>query len=222
MNMAKSSAYDAVIVLGGGIHADGSLPSLSRSRLDYALTLREREGVPLVLTGKWSLLLDTPPSRTEASAMRDYALAIGSVAAEQIILEEQSMETIGNAYYIKTTVMEPNGWQRAVAVTSEYHTERAEQTFRKVFGPDYTIDFVAAPSGLDVREIAAKREVEATLSAFTTKLLASVTDGDTTGVWRALQQLPGYGDNPSFTRAELLDIVQSGPPAPDTYTLSGK
>lgn len=220
MNMTGNSSYDAIIVLGGGILPDGALSPISKNRLDYALALFEREAVPLVVTGKWSLLLEAPPPRTEAEAMREYVLARGTVTADDILLEDQSMETIGNAYYLKVGILAPRAWHKVLAVTSEFHVPRAEQTFVKVFSQAYTIDFVAAPSGLQGPELAAKERVEAVLSDFTTKLLTPVPDGDNYAVLAALQQLPGYGGaKPAYTRAELRDMVLAEPLAPDTYAL---
>lgn len=220
MSAQKSSVYDAVIVLGGGITPAGELSATSQSRLDYGLSLYEREEAPLVLSGKWSLLFDTPPPQTEAHAMRQYAISKG-VAAIEIYLEEESMDTIGNAYFTKTKVMDPRHWHRALCVTSEFHVPRAMQTFQKVFGPGYTLDFVAAPSGLNGAALTAKKQTEAAIAAFTDELLQTVPPGDDNATWSALQHLPGYGTQPTCTREDLRRILQAQPSASDTYGLSG-
>jgi uncharacterized SAM-binding protein YcdF (DUF218 family) len=47
------------------------------------------------------------------------------------------LDTLGNAYFTKVDVLDPDGWRRVALVTSDTHAERAAWIFRKLLGPGY-------------------------------------------------------------------------------------
>jgi uncharacterized SAM-binding protein YcdF (DUF218 family) len=67
---------------------------------------------------------------TEADKLMEYALAKG-MPANDVIKESRSLSTYQNALFSQD-IMKQKGWQTALVTTSDYHTQRACQTFRKL------------------------------------------------------------------------------------------
>ncbi len=203
---------DAIVVLAGGVAADGSLPLWVRFRVERGVTLW-RNGIArtIILSGRWGFAEPIPPPTTEAQAMKRLAIHLG-VPAKHILTEEQSQDTIGNAYFTQTTLLVRRGWTRLVIVTSDYHLARARYIFEKILGPKYVCRFVAAPSGLSPR---ARREhgvVERALLALTKHWLDRIPDG-TTAYFAAFLacQHPGYSQLPTTAHRTLARFLHRTP-----------
>lgn len=142
--------YDAIIVLGGGIKDDGSLPENQKRRVEKAIELFNKKQSPrIIMSGKWSKardVYDRPPC-TEALAMERYALDLG-VPGTVIYREEKSCSTSENASYLLRDFVEPNNWKKLLIVTSEYHLKRAIYTFSQVIPADYTLSYETSKSRL--------------------------------------------------------------------------
>jgi uncharacterized SAM-binding protein YcdF (DUF218 family) len=211
---------EVIIVAGAGITPEGTLPPIAKKRVEKAIAVRGNNPTPLIFAGKWSLLLDVQPPKTEADAMRDYARHIADIPDEQLLTETHSMDTAGNAYFCKTQIIEPRRWLGITVVTSEFHLDRTEYLCNKIFGPHYSLEYVAANSGLSEQDMRQKAPLERTLLDFYKRLFAKVDDGDNHAIWQALQNLPGYSVTPQFSRQELIQLVQSKAPTVDTYGLT--
>ncbi len=156
---------DALIVLGGGINANGEISLTSKSRIEKAVKIfNSGYANHLILSGKASFSKNPIPARTEAQIMKEYAVLLG-VPTEKILLEEDSRDTIGNAYFVKNKFLEPNNWRDVGVVTSEYHLPRAEYIFKKVLGEQYKIEFFPAES-----DFLTKEELENKIAGEKTKL----------------------------------------------------
>lgn len=209
----QSQAY---IVLGGGIAKDGVLSPTSRARLDYALELYKLQPKPLVLSGRWSLLSDTPPPVTEAAAMRDYALSQG-LAASQLLLEEESMETIGNAYFSFVRHVWPQRWHAVEVVTSAFHAERTQYCFKKVFASSCHVLISTTQDGLSAQDQAGLLAREQALLAFYTEVFGPIKNGNREAILAKLQKLPGYSNYPEVSRAELQAMIANTISLGQTY-----
>lgn len=211
---------DAIVVLGAGISSDGQLPLQSKVRVDLAVKLAEPYGAPIIFSGRWSLLLSYIPARSEAKAMIEYARTKVQRTCP-LYMEDASLDTIGNAYFSARHYLERELWKRITVITSDFQLERATFVFNKVLGPDYSVDVIAAPSGLNEQELRQKAVTEKKLLDFTRGLLKNVNDGDLEGIHAAMQTLEGYGDTPIHTKQSLLELIQGTDETPDTYGLSG-
>jgi hypothetical protein len=211
---------DAIIVLGAGISADGQIPLQSKARADLAIKLAGPYRTPIVFSGRWSLLLSYVPIRSEAEAMAEYVLTRVQ-KTYPLYMEKSSLDTIGNAYFSALHYLERKSWKNIVVVTSDFQLERATFVFKKVLGPSYSVDVMAAPSGLNQQELRLKAMTEKKLLDFTKELLGNVKDGTMEGIHAAMQTLEGYGDKPAHTKQSLLELIQRTDSAPDTYGLSG-
>src|SRR5258708_15317976 len=142
----KDHRTDAIVVLGRGVRADGSLGLIARGRVDRALELFNRGVAPrIIFSGRSSLMNDDVPAVTEATAMASYAGTRG-LPPSAALVEEESRDTIGNAYFVRTMWLDPNRWHAIPVRTSDFHLPRPAWLFRKVLGADYDVAFSPASS----------------------------------------------------------------------------
>ena len=200
---------DAIVVLGRGIDADGSLPRLAQQRVERAGELFGLETAPrIIFSGRCSLMTETDPALTEARAMADYALTLG-LPREALLMEEESRDTIGNAYFVLRRFLEPNDWTSIRVVTSDFHIQRTAWAFQKVLGLGYDVSFSAAPSELDHSNIAARAREESDITAFLMEWLGDVPDGDPLALARLIwMEHPGYAADPLVTKAAIQSRVE--------------
>lgn len=190
---------DAIIVLGKGISDDGALPEIARQHIRTGVDLYSVAPCPIIMSGAYGLF-EQQPTCTEASAMRKYAIELG-ISDERIIVEEESRDTIGNAWFTKTRIVAPSNWRRLVLVTSDYHMARAFWIFSKVYGPRYSLR--SAP--VLTNEGAARADTEQRFLEMARALLDDVPDGDD-----ALLAARIHGEHPAYggrrTLQELLKL----------------
>ena len=196
-------AADAIIVLGGGVESDGSLTWVSDTRVAKAVEVFRAGIAPrIIFSGRCSLAQEEPPV-TEAQAMADFARFLGA-PPEALLLEEESRDTLGNAYFTREHYLEPNGWTSVRVVTSDFHLSRAAWVFRKILGGAYDFSFVSAFSGLSPRELIGRALEECRISIFLNEWLQAVQEGDDEAIDRLfLQEHPGYAEAPSLTHEEM-------------------
>ena len=199
---------DALVVLGRGIDPDGSLPRLAKQRVERAAELFAWQTAPrLIFSGRCSLMTDVIPAITEAGAMADYAVELG-LPREALHVEEQSRDTIGNAYFVLREYLEPNDWSSIRVVTSDFHIQRTAWVFQKVLGVGYDVSFSPAPSELDHSTIAARAREEADITAFLMEWLQDIPDGDPVALARVIwKEHPGYATDPLVTKAEIQSRI---------------
>ena len=116
--------YDYIIVHGCGIFGDRMTPLL-KGRVDKALTLYQKSGKPLVLSGG----MGAGETITEAQAMHDYLLTQG-VPEEDMILEDQSATTRENLLNVQKMLDTDGKKHSYVCVTSDYHVFRTSMLAR--------------------------------------------------------------------------------------------
>lgn len=150
---------DVMIVLGGGIDADGNLMKPSMCRVKFAAKLfHEGAAKYIIVSSKWSFQLEFTPKRTIADAMKAELMNLG-VPEGNIILEDQSYDTIGNIYFSKL-ILKKHHWQNILVITSEFQEKRASYLCKKILGPDYHIKFSITDNGLTQEELKQQRKVE--------------------------------------------------------------
>jgi DUF218 domain-containing protein len=146
------SAYDAILIPGGGVRSGGVLPPWVTARFDRALE---------VAGGAWFLPLSggtthRPPPLdargfpiSEAQAGAAYLVARG-VDRRRILVEASSYDTIGNAWFSRVVHAIPRGFERLLVVNSAFHMPRTEAVFRWVYdldgpGSRCVLEFEAVP-----------------------------------------------------------------------------
>jgi uncharacterized SAM-binding protein YcdF (DUF218 family) len=199
-----SSRADAIVVLGRGVDPDGALPLLAQHRVARAAELYAWGVAPrLIFSGRCSLMTETEPPRTEAAAMAEHAIALG-IPRRAVIVEEESRDTIGNAYFVLRRFLEPNDWMSIRVVTSDFHIQRAAWVFQKVLGLGYDVAYSPSPSELDHATIAARAREESDISTFLMDWLGPIPDGDPVALARLIwQEHPGYAARPTVSRSDI-------------------
>ena len=100
-----SEIVDAIVVVAGGIEADGTLPPWVTPRLDRARERFEATGGRVKILVSGSMTPHKPPPMGpggfnvhESTSMASYLMERG-VPATAVLKDTASMDTIGNAYY---------------------------------------------------------------------------------------------------------------------------
>src|SRR5689334_21275773 len=125
-------SFDAAIVLSHMFEPDGSTSQQCKDRTAKGVELyKSRDVTNLVFTGgRFQREFDY----SQAAKMYEQAAHLG---VHRAILEEASLETVGQFVFTLRDIVVPNGWRNLLIVTSDYHTERAQEIGRLVFGDVY-------------------------------------------------------------------------------------
>lgn len=208
----KASA-DVALVLSGGIDQRGKMPSSVYVRVKKAVELLKAGAVKkIIMCGKISYGSIFSPPVSEAAAMKQAALRYGANENE-ILLEEESKDTVGNIYFAKINYLEPNNWKRVFVITSDFHLERSRYICQKVLGNGY--HFWGVPTPVTWRAILwqkARFRKELKALRVTREWLGHIPDGDHKAIWHILStKHPGYSENPAISREELMRMAGRKP-----------
>lgn len=97
---------------------------------------REEGGMLLLSGGRSNPAIDVP----ECEIMKDYAVSRG-VSPVNIIPEDSSLDTIGNAVFSREIVDKLDAVSKIFVITSCYHVERSRYLFDMCFGDRYLLEF---------------------------------------------------------------------------------
>ena len=120
MTLAPYPNYDAIIVLGAQVKADGTLSVQLTWRMDAAIEAYEKKNVPVVVCGAQG----TDEPCPEAEAMREYLIGKG-IPEELILADPDSFNTNENLENAKRLLDGFPGVKRVLIVTSDYHVPRS-------------------------------------------------------------------------------------------------
>jgi uncharacterized SAM-binding protein YcdF (DUF218 family) len=189
---ASSGANPTVVViLGGGVTADGKAPEHTQQRLNLALDVYKEldtNALFIPLSGGTPHKPNPVDQRGfpvwESTAAAKGLLERG-VPAERIVEESFSLDTIGNAYFLRSVHMEPSGLRKMVVITNDWHMPRTRAIFDFVFSlPSHTgaastpfeITYRAAPAGIsDAHLLETRKSKEAgSLAYFETSVAPGI------------------------------------------------
>lgn len=167
--MSEGFEWDAVIIPGGGVSADGELPAWTLRRLDAALAVDSTRYFITLSAGTFHkpLPVDAAGFPVFESVVAAQYLQRAGVESSRVLFETCSYDTIGNAYYARTIHTEPMQLRRLKVITSEFHMPRTQAIFEFIFSErfsalDYELDFeVVSDKGLNEQVIAERRKREA-------------------------------------------------------------
>jgi|SRR3989344_1379198 len=180
--------YDAVIVLGRGIYKDGSIPESVKAATRKAIGLY-RQGIvsKVIFSGRWSRHFDYIPPTTEARAMQSYAFEQG-LPPEAVVVEEKSLDTITNCYFIKTDILIPRHWRNVLLLTMHHNDERAPFLMRTIFGPDYSVDTLSIDFQFKPETLKRLEETEPAKLKQLKEFTKDVTPGDHETIYQMQQE----------------------------------
>jgi uncharacterized SAM-binding protein YcdF (DUF218 family) len=170
---------DVIIVLGKGLHTDGTPDCILKSRVSEAVRLAEQNRAPLIFSGgKAHWKEDTKIS--EAGAMKRYVVeSFPEFDVSRITLEEEGSSTIDQFIKIKTVILIPNGWVNIALVTDELHMPRAALALKHILGDSFRVDEVPAKADIagGWRRLIEAREEKAYEKTLKTRV-EKITKGD--------------------------------------------
>ncbi len=171
--------YDAIIELGYRFEEKWLFSQHLKDSITLTADLYKNHTAPLIITcGKWSLAFDQMniiPPFTEASEMKKQLITLG-VPDAAVLVEEESKDTIGNAYYVKIKYVQPRKLKSLLVVCAEFHASRVEYIFKRIYGKEYTIDIKMVPTPHDT----ALEQLQKDLLAKQQMFLSAMQDGEDT------------------------------------------
>lgn len=184
------------IVLGGGLDTNYHLNEHTKQRYQKLLNVIKKDDIIICSSNKSYRKLQDKHHPSEAQVGKDYLLERG--VQEHILLEEESRDTLSNAFYCRKNIIDPKQIKEFTVITSAFHMEKTKFVFQFVFGENYTIHYITSPNGnVNKQELQARIESEKHVLNFYKKHLEQ-TYGITPG---NMQQLEEYmtKHNPSYT-----------------------
>jgi uncharacterized SAM-binding protein YcdF (DUF218 family) len=141
--------YDLIVVLGYGFVGGWHLSEHVHNRLKIVADIYgQGRARKIAVCGKWSLAWEQRnilPPTTEAEAMKKLLIQLG-VEEQDIIKEDFSKDTVGNAYYLKTKIVKKLGIRQILVACADYAQARVKYIFYKVFEPRYSITYMPTPT----------------------------------------------------------------------------
>ncbi len=197
--------YDAIIVLGGSLTADGYLSDADKTRLQKVIELYE-SGVAgaIVVCGSYGYKQIEEVSITEAEAYANYINSF-MVRSAPIYLENESKETLGNILFAKIGILEPHNFSKLLVLPTHKHaTERIEYLLKKVLGPTYSWDVLRVGQSEDI----ANTERELLALKHSKDINDKFADGNTQAIYDGLMEThPAYGGT-KWTLDELREEMK--------------
>lgn len=200
----------AIVVLGKGINEDGTITREAERSVKRAAELFKTSKFDMVvMSGRWSYTMDYTPSKTEAEAMKEYAVKLG-IPAESILLEEESLDTLGNAYYTKRLLDDVGGVTSITVVTVDFHRDRSKYIFEKIFGPKIKLDFATSSTEyIDADTARQHQEYNARALATIKRLLDGVPSGDGERMRKVFETIhPLYAKDPRTVPEEIWKFFE--------------
>lgn len=127
------------IVLGHLMERDGRLSRHSKNRANKAAKLFLSGAIDFIVVSGSNYRPDTSLSLSEA--MKNYLVSFHDVPKHLIISDSNSLDTVGDAFFIRKNILSSKVPLEIHVVTSRFHIRRARVIFEFVFGPGYHIAF---------------------------------------------------------------------------------
>ena len=169
-----TNKFDCIVIPGGGLLGDGSLPEWTRARLEKALAIHQHAELIITLSG--GTVHKPPPIDGEGYPVFESRKAAeflieSGIHPRRILTETSSYDTIGNAYFARVLFSDPMTLIRCHIITSDFHLPRTETIFRWVYSlaparMEYKLSFEGSsdtglsPSVLKARQTREKKSLE--------------------------------------------------------------
>lgn len=201
-----------IIVLGGGVNHDGSICDYTIARLDAAITEYNKEPCKIISCGNIARIKQMEYEYsyiTESEAMAKYLIDNG-IPTSSILIENKSLDTIGNLMFARNMFLDSMGVRDVVVVTSNFFMARTKLVAKWVFGDDYNVSFIETDNvGLSNNHLETRKQVEEKILVyFSTYIMPNANDGDITSITNyMLNESPTYTGIENNAHEELLKEI---------------
>lgn len=145
--------YDAILIPGGGITPEFQPTPWTVSRLDYAFSVSRRKYIITLSAGTTHHPPFIDPGgfpAFESIISANYLIQKGTPPYD-IMTENCSYDTIGNAFFARFLFTEILSLENLLIITSEFHMPRTRAIFEWIFNlppqkVNYSLSFVATPN----------------------------------------------------------------------------
>lgn len=133
---------DVIVVLGNRLQSHRIHKEL-KGRADTAISLysiltsQGETNTLLLLSGG---MANQKIIISEAEIMKEYCIE-NQIPYDDIIIEAQSLDTIGNAFFTRKIIDSMQGVTNIYVVSSCYHMERVEYIFNMCYGHNFNMNF---------------------------------------------------------------------------------
>jgi len=176
-------SLDAVIVLANLMDRYGELNHESSARAAKAVEAFMESRAKFLVTCGWAYREDSDLTIADALC-RHIVNCFPTVPQGSILIERNSRDTVGDAYFTKIRLANPRRWKNVLIVTSGYHVPRTRDIFEFIYGPQMKVDVLGADVPHD--EGVLKNELKS-LDAFRSTF-EGVRPGDDEGALKALRE----------------------------------
>lgn len=162
--------YDAVIILGGGVRKNGTMPIWTLRRIKKALEYKDKTSY-FIATSAYTI--NKAPVINKLGFPVNESIKIGELLVKagidksMILTERWSHDTIGNAYFTRIIHTDQLNLKKLLIITSEFHMPRSKAIFEWVFNLNksilnpYKLNFISASDcGLNLDVINSRIEKE--------------------------------------------------------------
>ncbi|CAF1241740.1 unnamed protein product [Adineta ricciae] len=166
--------YDCIVLPGGGVDDDGNPSAWVAARLDRAVEMASSTCYFLVLsrgTTHRPPVLDAHSFPVDEATASAAYLMERNIPSEKILIENWSLDTIGNAYFARQCILEPMELFRLAVITNEFHMLRTKMIFDWIFSlassskdrcTRFHLDYFAVPNqGMTNEQLIARIQKEA-------------------------------------------------------------
>lgn len=178
--------FDCIIVLANEMDKEGNLNLESVARIKLASDSYFNNPSATLITCGWNYRKDS--KLFIGDVMKNYAVKLG-VPFKKIITENNSRDTVGDAFFTKLTILKNNKWKNLLIVTSDYHVIRTSKIFKFIYGSQYEINVIGS-YGFDSLEKQISEKIS--LKAFE-RTFENIKEGDEIKIYERLStQHPFY------------------------------
>ncbi len=184
--------FDCILIPGGGLLNDGSLPPWTIARLEHTLIYKDQCRWFILLSG--GTVHKPPPINANGFPLFESLelaklLINAGINSKRILTEISSYDTIGNAHFARLLFTEPLQLKKLLIVTSEFHMPRTKAIFEWVFHLPplpfkYQLDFESTPNeGLSSQALTARIQREESSLANLGNTFQNITNLDNFITW---------------------------------------
>lgn len=131
----------AILVLGHLMESCGRLSVQSLSRCIRAAELAKEQEPSFVFSSGAAYRTDSKLALGDVVQTKLKALI--DLNPKQFIADTKSRDTVGDAFFSKSSLALPNRVGRLLVVTSLFHAPRSEEIFKFVYGDDLEVEVFA-------------------------------------------------------------------------------